>query len=224
MYTEPDPQIGAFPLAGLTMHHQFGKLYLGSHVFRGLGNDPLPLHFLAPASSAHEAATTIFTMIVENGAFCANLIGMPHYFHIMISFAGHFLLDVCTKYREQLDLNLEEDFRRVSAALALFTRLDVLPQHPLSRVTTGLMRRLSECTVTLGIDSVLTGSPFGALDGQYAMARDFGLNGPMVAAGASSTDWQMDAAGNMGTSFHPDEFLSLDFGNFAFLEDSHSIP
>ncbi|KAI7570667.1 cytochrome b2 [Hortaea werneckii] len=213
---EADPHIGGFPLAGLKLHHQFGQLYLGHHVLRGLQKtDPIPLHFQQAALTAHEAAGTIFSMIVENDALRANIVGMPHYFHIMISFAGHFSLEVCMKFSEQLGVNVHDEFTRISSVLAFFAHTDVVTQHPLARVTTGLMRKLSDCSAALGVDGVLTGSPFSRLEGQYAAARDFGLAStseaqqPGLLPGTTTPfDWQA----------LPTDFLYTDFADFDFAD------
>lgn len=61
----------------------------------------------------------------------------------------------------------------MGAVLALFVRMQTMPSHPLSRVTTGLMRQLAACTASLGVDNVLIGSPFGAVEGLYANVKDF---------------------------------------------------
>ena len=79
------------------MHYHFGKLYLGHHVFRGLEASPIPPYFVSVATDARDAALNIFALILDNEAFRNNIVGMPHYFHIMISFAGHFLLEICMK-------------------------------------------------------------------------------------------------------------------------------
>ncbi|RMY38605.1 hypothetical protein D0866_02489 [Hortaea werneckii] len=213
---EADPHIGGFPLAGLKLHHQFGRLYLGHHVLRGLQKtDPIPLHFQQAALTAREAAGTIFSMILDNDALRANIVGMPHYFHIMISFAGHFSLEVCMKFSEQLGVNVHEEFTCISSVLAFFAHTDVVAQHPLARVTTGLMRKLSDCSAALGVEGVLTGSPFSRLEGQYAAARDFGLAStseaqqPGLLPGTTTPfDWQA----------LPTDFLYTDFADFDFAD------
>ncbi|GAB1738434.1 hypothetical protein NU219Hw_g3241t1 [Hortaea werneckii] len=213
---EADPRIGGFPLAGLKLHHQFGRLYLGHHVLRGLQKtDPIPLHFQQAALTAREAAGTIFSMILDNDALRANIVGMPHYFHIMISFAGHFSLEVCMKFSEQLSVNVHDEFTRISSVLAFFAHTDVVAQHPLARVTTGLMRKLSDCSAALGVEGVLTGSPFSRLEGQYAAARDFGLAStseaqqPGLLPGTTTPfDWQA----------LPTDFLYTDFADFDFAD------
>jgi len=176
-YTEkfaPDPDIGDFPMAGLHMHYQFARLYLGHHVFRGLQNDPVPLHFLPAAYSAYEASMAIFIMLLEVKVLRENMVGVPHYFHVMIAFAGHLLLEVCMKHRDQLGIMVEEDLRRISAVLGHFVQMPTLPQHPLTRVTAGLMRRLSTCTASLGMESVMTGAPFDTLPEPYVAALNPG--------------------------------------------------
>ncbi|KAI6818997.1 cytochrome b2 [Hortaea werneckii] len=213
---EADPHIGGFPLAGLKLHHQFGRLYLGHHVLRGLQKtDPIPLHFQQAALTAREAAGTIFSMILENDALRANIVGMPHYFHIMISFAGHFSLEVCMKFSEQLGVNVHDEFTRISSVLAFFAQTNVVAQHPLARVTTGLMRKLSDCSAALGVEGVLAGSPFSRLEGQYAAARDFGLASTSEAqqpgllhGTATPFDWQA----------LPTDFLYTDFADFDFAD------
>ncbi|KIV99069.1 uncharacterized protein PV09_09235 [Verruconis gallopava] len=213
---EPDPYIGSFPLAGLTMHYQFGKLYLGHHVFRGLETDPIPPHFVSVASGAREAAALIFSLILDNDAFRENILGMPYYFHIMISFAGNFLLEVCMKYREQLNINVEDEFRRVSDVVALFARTAAVPQHPIARVTIGLMRKLTEYTTALGIDSMMAGSPFAYP--KWAAARDYHSNPLNGSTGPASFEMQF-------TTMLPDDFLYTGFGGMNFTDSQfHCIP
>jgi hypothetical protein len=186
------------------MHYQFAKLYLGHHVFRGLKADPIPPHFMPVAEGAREAAVNIFALIQENEAFRSNIIGMPHYFIIMISFAGHFLLEVCMKYREQLDVVVEDDFRRVSSAVALFARTPTMPQHPITRVTTGLIRKLNEYTISLGMESVLTGSPFANLDWSAAMDT----NGIEMNNATLPTSFDIQLANEL-----PDDFFYAGFSD-----------
>ncbi|KXT17288.1 hypothetical protein AC579_516 [Pseudocercospora musae] len=202
---EPDDHIGSFPLAGLTIHWQFAKLYLGHHVFRGIESDPIPTYFLSAAITARDAAVTIFTMIAEDDSFRNHILGMPAYFHVMISFAGHFLQGICVKYSQQLGINVEEDFRRISAALAVFARTPALPSHPITRMTAGLMRKLNECTTALGMDSVLTESPFA--NPELATVRDYASN----INGNVHGPFDLQAANGL-----PDDFLYADFSDLTF--------
>ncbi|USW50135.1 Putative zn(2)-C6 fungal-type DNA-binding domain-containing protein [Septoria linicola] len=204
---EHDHHIGGFPIAGLTMHFQFARLYLAHHVFRGLKSEPIPQHFMTAANAARGAAVTIFKMVVENEDFQHNIVGMPHYFHIMISFAAQFLIELCTKYYEQLGVEAQDDLHKVSAALALFARTTTRPQHPIARVTTGLMRKLNKCTEKLGIASVLTASPFDASD--YATVGDTTTDRFDLFRPDSSVD--LDIIGRL-----PNDFMFADFADFSF--------
>ncbi|KAK5028259.1 hypothetical protein LTS07_006350 [Exophiala sideris] len=147
---QPHPYIGDFPTKGLQMHYQFGKLYLGHHAFKGLKGDPIPAHFLSSASIARDAAVEIFDMILRDSDLQQSLVGMPHYFHIMIAFAGHFLLEVCNKYHEQLSIDLSHNFALLSQVLSLFRTFSCIPQHPISRMTAGLARKLSDSMIMIG--------------------------------------------------------------------------
>lgn len=193
------------------MHSQFAKLYLGHHVFRGLKGSPIPVHFLPAATMAYTAATTIFTIVLENQVFRDNLIGVPHYFHIMISFAGRFLLEVCMDRKEQLDVQVDHDLGLMSSVLALFVRMPTLPQHPLTRVTAGLMRQLSKCTASLGLENVMTGSPFKDMNGSYGQALDLP---------SQTTSAQLDfdpSAPPFAMSTMPQDLMTWgDLGNFSF--------
>lgn len=208
--TDLDPNIGEFPVTGLYMHFQFAKLYLCHHVFLKLEDGPIPMHFVPAANAAYQAATAIFTMILENDVFRSNLVGVPHYFHIMISFAGRFLLEVCMKRKEQLSIQVEEDLRRMGAVLGLFVRMPTMPSHPLTRVTTGLMRQLAACTTSLGVDNVMTGSPFGAVDGPYA-----NLQHPNNGAAGMQEGFSISFDPQIPT-MAPDFMAWSDFGNFSF--------
>lgn len=206
-------------MAGLQLHYQFGKLYLGHHVFRGRGSDPIPLYFLPAASSAYAAATNIFDMILSDGALRDNLVGVPHYFHIMISFAGHFILEVSLKHHEQLNVAADDGFGRVSAVLARLTRITALPQHPLSRISTALLRKLSECTISLGLESALTASPFAGLEGQYAMARDEGMKSKVNTDSGFNGTFDMQLGQNLQS-----DFFFPDFGDFGDLSQEPTFP
>lgn len=149
-------------------------------------------------------------MVLNNDVFRDSLVGVPHYFHIMISFAGRFLLEVCMERREQLSINVEEDLQRMSAVLALFVRMRTMPSHPLSRVTTGLMRQLAACTTSLGVENVLTGSPFVALEGQYV-----NVEGPAYGVLGMQDKPQMPFD-LQAHQMPPDTMEWSDFGNFSF--------
>lgn len=218
---EPDEHIGAFPLAGLSMHYHYARLYLGHHALQGLlPSEPIPPHFVPAAAAARDAALAIFAMILDSPAFRAHIVGMPHYFHIMISFAGHFLLGVAARHREQLGIDAADDLGRVAAVLALFARTPTMSHHPIARALVGLTRRLGECTAGLGMESVLTGSPFQ--NAEYTtLMTDFGVapgdaraGGGAGGAGGGGPDAMLTSLDVQAMSGLPDDFLYSDFGDF----------
>ncbi|KAK1150042.1 hypothetical protein N8T08_003600 [Aspergillus melleus] len=147
---KPDPHIGEFPRRGLQLHYHFGKLYLGHQVFKGLDGQPIPPSFVAAACMAHDAAVAIFEMLLqEEQQLQQNLVGMPHYFHIMIAFAGHFLLEVTKTYALQLSIIPDHVFGLIRRVLALFRGTPCLAQHPICRMTPGLNRKLLDCIASL---------------------------------------------------------------------------
>jgi hypothetical protein len=148
---QPNPQIAEFPRKGLELHYQFGKLYLGHHVFRNLQGQPIPSHSLTAAIMAHDAAVTIFDMILTDTTLQGNLVGVPHYFHIMIAFAGNFLLEICKNYHDQLGIEASNDFALVEQVLGLFHATPCIAQHPIQRMTVGLGRKLYDCASSVGI-------------------------------------------------------------------------
>ncbi|KAJ5099880.1 hypothetical protein N7532_006881 [Penicillium argentinense] len=206
---KPDPYIGDFPKRGLQLHYHFGKLYLGHQVFKGLNGEAIPSHFLAAASMAHEAAIAIFEMILREENLRRSLVGMPHYFHIMIAFAGHFLMEVTRNYHAQLPISPDQDFELIRKVLELFEAIPSIQQHPICRMTPGLTRKLRECIDMLQRDG-------GQIMSSLPMATD------PIEYEAHSVPGQMNAPPGAfpfaGDSLVPpvDDFLFADFGEFSF--------
>jgi hypothetical protein len=206
---KPDPHIGEFPKCGLQLHYHFGKLYLGHQVFKGLNGGPIPSHFINAASMAHEAAVAIFEMILQEENLQRSLLGMPHYFHIMIAFAGHFLLEVTKNYHAQLSIAPSQDFNLIRKVLELFQDTPSIQQHPICRMTPGLNCKLREC--------------LGLLQEE---------GGPLISDLAHSTDTMDYPTDTVHGQMHPppgtlsfpgetlvapvDDFLLADFGDFTF--------
>lgn len=209
---KPDPFLGDFPRRGLQLHYQFGKLYLGHQVFKGLQGEAIPGPFMAAASMAHDAAISIFEMILYEETLQANLVGMPHYFHIMLAFAGHFLLEVTKGYAEQLGIVPEDNFILIRKVLTMFRGTRCVAMHPICRMTPGLDRKLGDCAAGVLAEfeesqepAVAVGLTGGIVDGTGPTMEGFswpgnGLFGTGTGAGA------------MGEVFLPE----WDFGEFSF--------
>ncbi|KAL4915700.1 hypothetical protein BDW62DRAFT_219248 [Aspergillus aurantiobrunneus] len=196
--------IGEFPKRGLHLHYQFGKLYLGHQVFKGLHGRPIPPHFLSAATMAHDTAVVIFEMILGEPELQDGLVGMPHYFHVMIAFAGHLLLEICQNYYEQLGIKLQEDFQLINSALDLFRNMQCIPQHPIWRMTPGLNRKLHDCAASIGFPVPSATVPVGGLNVQPVMTGQQG-------------DLYYPAVPTAEAASQPlDELLFTDFGEFNF--------
>ncbi|KAJ6185087.1 hypothetical protein N7519_006388 [Penicillium mononematosum] len=193
--------IGEFPKRGLQLHYQFGKLYLGHQVFKGLRGRPIPPHFLSAATMAHDTAVSIFEMILGEPELQEGLVGMPHYFHVMIAFAGHLLLQICQNYYEQLAIKIQDDFQLINSALNLFRNTQCIPQHPIWRMTPGLNRKLHDCSASIGVP-VPSAVPVGGLSAQHAIPGQEALYYPPVPTAEASQPL--------------DELLFADFGEFNF--------
>lgn len=88
---EYQENFGTFPRKGAVFHFQFAKLYLYSHVFRGLHDSIVPGPFLEAANGAITAAVSIINMILTDHDVEAGLVGLPCYIQSMIAFTCMFL-------------------------------------------------------------------------------------------------------------------------------------
>ncbi|ODM15160.1 hypothetical protein SI65_09399 [Aspergillus cristatus] len=207
---KPDPSLGDFPRRGLQLHYQFGKLYLGHQVFKGLRGEAIPGPFMAAASMAHDAAISIFEMILDEETLQANLVGMPHYFHIMLAFAGHFLLEVTKGYAGQLGIVPDDNFMLIRKVLTLFRGTRCVAMHPICRMTPGLERKLGDCAASL-VSSPTQVSPVAVS----------GVTKGAVENVAEGFVWPGDGlfgtAAGTGTGTADEVFLpEWDFGEFSF--------
>lgn len=116
--SEYQENFGTFPRKGVLFHFHFAKLYLYSHVFRGLGNSPIPPHFQECAHGAITAATSILDMLISDSDVKAALVGLPCYVQSMIGFACMFLAKMATIHGDSL---LERD-----VVVDLISRLKVV--------------------------------------------------------------------------------------------------
>ncbi|KAE8382748.1 hypothetical protein BDV26DRAFT_288305 [Aspergillus bertholletiae] len=202
--------IGDFPRKGLELHYRFGKLYLGHQVFKGLHGKPVPMHFVSAANMAHDAAIGIYEMILNDPQLKDSLVGMPHYFHIMIAFAGHLLLEICHNHHEQLSIILHDELHLINAVLHLFRNQHCIPQHPIRRMAPGLSRKLSSCAARLGITTLSEGHQ--ALDNAYGA--------PVAGRAFSNGSHHLEKeptqfpVESMGPQM--DDFLFGDIGEFTF--------
>ncbi|KAL3959498.1 hypothetical protein ACCO45_004615 [Purpureocillium lilacinum] len=205
-----EPGTGEFPVYAFKLHYLFARLYLGHHVFRGLHSGLIPEIFLPAAAMAQEASLAIFTMILTEDVLRRTLVKVPSYVHIMISFAGHFLLELCLKHREQLGINVEECYRCISRTVSLLRDTPMTRHHPLSRVTDGLAKRLVDFAAAYGKE-VLTESPESRLVSRQS-SNELPFSAPPFVGAPGPTGPVFD----LESAVMPDEFTYADYGDVGF--------
>ncbi|KAK2611990.1 hypothetical protein QQS21_001955 [Conoideocrella luteorostrata] len=216
----PGPEMGKFPSLAFRLHYHFAKLYLGHNVFRGLQGNTIPNSLLPAARMAYDSAVAIFRMILEADGLLSNLWKVPSYIHIMISFAGHLLLELCVKHREQLNINVEEDYRILDAVVSALTNIRLVSSHPLIRVATGLRKRLFDFAALYGKESL-------AENGEVCSQRR--ENSTHVATSAAPYNMPPELAKpgpslDMDAMAMPNEFFFMDFNDFTFQDASTDFP
>jgi hypothetical protein len=146
---ETHEQTGNFPRAALTLHFHFAKLFVCSHVFRGLTSDatadPIPKPFTDIAMTALESAKSIADLIIEDPDLRAAFVSVPHYYHTMIAFACSFLLKMATKYREQITVDTQKIFAMIGRVVELCKMSQCTRYHLVHWMGEGLQVLLSNC-------------------------------------------------------------------------------
>lgn len=182
-------KIGDLPRRGLTFHYHFAKLYLGQYVFRGLKSEAIPVHFRPAALMAHGAATLIFECLLNDASLPASLSGVPFYIHVMISFAGHFLLS-CGQHWEQMSIDFTETLNLMHKSIGLFKTIQCIEQHPIREMTIALENKYQECRATINRSNTpqyrynsevpITGSRQGSYPWDFDSAISRGNDGQAI--------------------------------------------
>lgn len=98
---------------------------------------------------AYNASNSIFELVLEDSVLKNSLVGIPFYFHVMMSFAGQFMLS-CSPYSGQLCLEVKTNLALMSKAIAMFKSIACISSHPLRKMTAALESRLDDCKALLG--------------------------------------------------------------------------
>lgn len=110
------PGVGELHQKGATMQYHFAKLYLCSHVFRGIPSTaPIPEPLREAARSATTAAIDSIQLCLTDPDINGALRGMPPHIHAMLCFSCVFLL--------KLAVNRQDGLVDVDVASELATRL-----------------------------------------------------------------------------------------------------
>jgi len=168
---EPNHFIGTFPMKGIIMYSFFAKLQLNSLAVRGvsISHGKLSTERKDFANMAITAAMSILHFVQEEEDMRRALVGMPLYFHTMITFAAVFLMKATAKWSSIVGLNVDATsaLELLERAIALFQETVTSERHLLHHIGAGLEKMLAKsraCTPgTLRVDD-------GAAGGQMTYA------------------------------------------------------
>ncbi|OJJ08818.1 hypothetical protein ASPVEDRAFT_204662 [Aspergillus versicolor CBS 583.65] len=94
-----NPYVGNFPVDGAILHYHFARLHMCSYIFRGITSQTaqnVSDQVREYASLAVTSATAVLELVLERDDLRNALVGMPVYFHGMITFAAVFLIKAAT--------------------------------------------------------------------------------------------------------------------------------
>ncbi|KFY96247.1 hypothetical protein V498_02786 [Pseudogymnoascus sp. VKM F-4517 (FW-2822)] len=147
--TENHAIIGDYPSKAVSLHFYFAKLFVCSHVFRGLTSDaihdPMAEDFKDIALMAVSSAKSVVNLITQDPDLSPAFVGLPHYFHTMIAFACSFLLKITTKYRGHIDTEAQPIFDMITQVVGLCRTTVSTPHHLLHWMGEGLQSLLTTC-------------------------------------------------------------------------------
>lgn len=168
--------IGTFPLKGVIMYSYFAKLQLNSLAVRGISisHGRLSTERKEFANMAINAAASILTFVQEEEDMRRALVGMPLYFHTMITFAAVFLMKVTTKWNSIVGLNVDPMYalELLERVIALLKSSITSDRHLLHHIAAGLEKMLAKSRAcTPGLSRMEDVTPGGqdrllALNGQ----------------------------------------------------------
>ncbi|KAK8127527.1 Transcriptional activator of proteases prtT [Apiospora sp. TS-2023a] len=159
----PNAHVGNYPRKGVGLQYNFAKLYLCSHVFRGVSTAGFTSH--APevamdleeiANSAVLAASTILRTVVSDTEIQGFLDGLPTYFDTMIAFAAVFLIKVSTKYSSVVQVDLQKIKHLLRSVLVTLKNVtsNMHTRHLLVSITAGIENLLCRCGIVSGTSAV----------------------------------------------------------------------
>ncbi|KID81483.1 hypothetical protein MGU_11154 [Metarhizium guizhouense ARSEF 977] len=145
-------EIGDFARKALTLHYLFSKLFLYSHVFRGLSSnrtqDAMPTEFFNMATSAVTSARSVIDLVTQDDIMKTALVAIPHYYHTFVAYACSFLLKVHTEYHNHLGLECEQAFRAIHQVIILCQSSECASHHLVRWMGAGLQKLAINCRAT----------------------------------------------------------------------------
>ncbi|VUC22730.1 unnamed protein product [Clonostachys rosea] len=150
---EQHERIGDYPRKSLTIHYLFAKLFLTSHVFRGLSSDPtkdpIPQQFYGMAQNAVRSARSIIDLVTGDETMKAAFVGMPHYYHTFVAYSCSFLLKLHTEYHQHLGLERQDVLCAISRVIELCQRTPCASYHLVRWMGAGLEKLAKNCEAAL---------------------------------------------------------------------------
>jgi hypothetical protein len=134
--------IGNYPNKGLGLHHNFAKLYVSSHFFRGrltIESGMAPeLDEIVHISVI--SATFILTSLASDEEIQSYLDGLPSYFFTMITFASVFLLKLAQRYPHITCIHKSDIFELIGQVVATLRLVSATmhQKHLLRSIVLGL--------------------------------------------------------------------------------------
>ena len=145
---EPNHFIGTYPLKGIVMYSYFAKLQLNSLAVRGVSvsHGRLSAERKEFANVAASAAASILSFVLDEEEMRRALVGMPLYFHTMITFGAVFLMKVSAKWSSVVGMNVEPAYalELLERVVALFKSSIPSERHLLSHIAAGLEKMLAK--------------------------------------------------------------------------------
>jgi hypothetical protein len=130
------------------LHHHFSKLLVSSHVFRGIGRDPiqdlLPVEFQGLASVAIDSARAVLETTVTDPDIIDAFVGIPHYYQTMIAFTCSFLLKTAKVYRNHVTISPTIVIDTIKPVIALCLNADCTTYHLAHWIGRGLRTLLKD--------------------------------------------------------------------------------
>jgi hypothetical protein len=130
------------------LHHRFSKLLVSSHVFRGLGRDPVqdpfPAEFQPLALVAIDSAKSVLDLTVNDPDIVAAFAHIPHYYHTMIAFACSFLLKTATIYAEHISIDSGAVINSITPVISLCLGVKCTAYHLAHWIGRGLQALLNK--------------------------------------------------------------------------------
>lgn len=110
---------------------------MGGHI------EQIPPYFKDAASTAVSHATTILELLLNDVDIRRGIVGVPHYFHTMISFACVVLLKVIHRYRKDLNIDVAITHALIQQVIDLFRRTNCGRYHLVHWMAGGLTKMLA---------------------------------------------------------------------------------